>query len=112
MVAWCLGSLRAAGGIVDASPAYQKNLAQEVTILQRLYGGGDLNQFPNFKFTGRFQGFLLCDGKTDKKLFLKDQKFEILSRGEEMYGDELVSKVAACHTRAQITDYLPANETF
>ncbi|XP_037552256.1 ATP synthase-coupling factor 6, mitochondrial [Nematolebias whitei] len=42
---------KAAGGIVDAGPAYQKNLSQEVTKLQRLYGGGDLNQFPTFKFT-------------------------------------------------------------
>ncbi|XP_017293240.1 ATP synthase-coupling factor 6, mitochondrial [Kryptolebias marmoratus] len=39
------------GGIVDAGPAYQKNLAQEMTKLQRLYGGGDLNQFPDIKFT-------------------------------------------------------------
>lgn len=94
---------------MDAGAAYQKNLSQEVTKLQRLYGGGDLDQFPNIKFTGRFRGFLLCDGKTNRKLVLIDQKFELLSRGEEMYGDECVSKVASLYNlpRAQITDHLP-----
>uniref|UniRef100_A0A3Q0SWH0 ATP synthase-coupling factor 6, mitochondrial n=1 Tax=Amphilophus citrinellus TaxID=61819 RepID=A0A3Q0SWH0_AMPCI len=43
---------KTSGGIVDAGPAYQKNLGEEVTKLQRLYGGGDLNKFPDFKFTG------------------------------------------------------------
>ncbi|XP_072221577.1 ATP synthase-coupling factor 6, mitochondrial [Leuresthes tenuis] len=42
---------KTAGGIVDAGPAYQKNVSEEVTKLQRLYGGGDLTKFPNFKFT-------------------------------------------------------------
>ncbi|XP_013855676.1 ATP synthase peripheral stalk subunit F6, mitochondrial [Austrofundulus limnaeus] len=42
---------KAAGGIVDAGPAYQKNLSQEVTKLQRLYGEGDLTKFPDIKFT-------------------------------------------------------------
>ncbi|XP_071319985.1 ATP synthase-coupling factor 6, mitochondrial isoform X1 [Trachinotus anak] len=41
---------KASGGIVDAGPAYQKNLSEEVTKLQRLYGGGDLTKFPDFKF--------------------------------------------------------------
>ncbi|KAL0204431.1 hypothetical protein M9458_002449, partial [Cirrhinus mrigala] len=40
----------AAGGVVDAGPAYQKNLTEEMTKLQRLYGGGDLTKFPQFKF--------------------------------------------------------------
>uniref|UniRef100_A0A3B3D697 ATP synthase peripheral stalk subunit F6, mitochondrial n=1 Tax=Oryzias melastigma TaxID=30732 RepID=A0A3B3D697_ORYME len=40
------------GGIVDAGPAYQKNLSDEVSKLQRLYGGGDMDKFPDFKFTG------------------------------------------------------------
>uniref|UniRef100_A0A3P9A6R7 ATP synthase peripheral stalk subunit F6, mitochondrial n=1 Tax=Esox lucius TaxID=8010 RepID=A0A3P9A6R7_ESOLU len=39
------------GGLVDAGPAYEKNLAEELTKLQRLYGGGDLTAFPKFKFT-------------------------------------------------------------
>lgn len=43
---------RAAGGLVDADSDYQKTLAQEVAKLQRLYGGGDLTSFPEFKFTG------------------------------------------------------------
>ncbi|XP_070813839.1 ATP synthase-coupling factor 6, mitochondrial [Chaetodon trifascialis] len=42
---------KAAGGIVDAGPTYQKNVNEEVTKLQRLYGGGDLNKFPDFKFS-------------------------------------------------------------
>ncbi|XP_061082010.1 ATP synthase-coupling factor 6, mitochondrial [Conger conger] len=41
---------KAAGGIVDAGPDYQKNLSEEMTKLQRLYGGGDLKKFPSFKF--------------------------------------------------------------
>ncbi|XP_062384270.1 ATP synthase-coupling factor 6, mitochondrial [Sardina pilchardus] len=42
---------KAAGGVVDAGPAYQKTVTEEVTKLQRLYGGGDLTKFPDFKFT-------------------------------------------------------------
>ena len=45
-------SLGASGGLVDAGPAYEKNLAEELTKLQRLYGGGDITAFPEFKFTG------------------------------------------------------------
>ncbi|XP_073699232.1 ATP synthase-coupling factor 6, mitochondrial-like [Garra rufa] len=41
---------KAAGGVVDSGPAYQKNLTEEMTKLQRLYGGGDLTKFPQFKF--------------------------------------------------------------
>ncbi|XP_072900948.1 ATP synthase-coupling factor 6, mitochondrial [Hemitrygon akajei] len=39
-----------AGGVVDAGPEFQKNMEQEITKLQRLYGGGDLEKFPDFKF--------------------------------------------------------------
>uniref|UniRef100_A0A672KFT9 ATP synthase peripheral stalk subunit F6, mitochondrial n=1 Tax=Sinocyclocheilus grahami TaxID=75366 RepID=A0A672KFT9_SINGR len=42
----------ATGGLVDAGPEYQKALAEEITKLQRLYGGGDLSSFPEFKFPG------------------------------------------------------------
>ncbi|KAL6101077.1 uncharacterized protein ACO6RY_08086 [Pungitius sinensis] len=42
---------RAAGGLVDAGSDYEKALAEEVAKLQRLYGGGDLLSFPQFKFT-------------------------------------------------------------
>ncbi|XP_016517928.1 calphotin-like isoform X3 [Poecilia formosa] len=42
---------QAAGGLVDADPLYQKVLEEETAKLQRLYGGGDLTSFPNFKFT-------------------------------------------------------------
>lgn len=43
---------KTSGGIVEAGPEYQKNLSDEVTKLQRLYGGGDLNKFPDIKFSG------------------------------------------------------------
>ncbi|XP_034033174.1 ATP synthase-coupling factor 6, mitochondrial-like isoform X2 [Thalassophryne amazonica] len=42
---------KTSGSVVDAGPAYQKNLSDEMSKLQRLYGGGDLNKFPDFKFT-------------------------------------------------------------
>ncbi|KPP58036.1 ATP synthase-coupling factor 6, mitochondrial-like, partial [Scleropages formosus] len=41
---------KAAGGVVDTGPAYEKNLSEEIGKLQRLYGGGDLTTFPEFKF--------------------------------------------------------------
>lgn len=44
--------VRAAGGMVDAGPDFQKSMTEEVTKLQRLYGGGDLAKFPDFKFQG------------------------------------------------------------
>ncbi|MEE6468137.1 hypothetical protein FKM82_008172 [Ascaphus truei] len=42
-------SLKAAGP-VDAGSEYQKDLAEDIGKLQRLYGGGDLATFPEFKF--------------------------------------------------------------
>ncbi|KAM7407954.1 hypothetical protein PAMA_003612 [Pampus argenteus] len=42
---------QATGGIVDAGSEYQKALAEEIAKLQKLYGGGDLTSFPEFKFT-------------------------------------------------------------
>ncbi|KAM9804814.1 ATP synthase-coupling factor 6, mitochondrial [Neosynchiropus ocellatus] len=39
-----------ASGLVDVGPEYQKALAEETAKLQRLYGGGDLESFPEFKF--------------------------------------------------------------
>lgn len=39
------------GGLVDAGSEYEKALADEIAKLQRLYGGGDLTSFPEFKFT-------------------------------------------------------------
>ncbi|XP_055062246.1 ATP synthase-coupling factor 6, mitochondrial [Misgurnus anguillicaudatus] len=41
---------KTSGGVVDAGPAYQKNLTDEINKLQRLYGGGDLTKFPDFQF--------------------------------------------------------------
>uniref|UniRef100_A0A3B5LDY2 ATP synthase peripheral stalk subunit F6, mitochondrial n=1 Tax=Xiphophorus couchianus TaxID=32473 RepID=A0A3B5LDY2_9TELE len=57
---------QAAGGLVDAGSQYQKVLEEEIAKLQRLYGGGDLTSFPNFKFTGKLTiGYLVfsTDGK-------------------------------------------------
>uniref|UniRef100_A0A674K6D5 ATP synthase peripheral stalk subunit F6, mitochondrial n=1 Tax=Terrapene triunguis TaxID=2587831 RepID=A0A674K6D5_9SAUR len=39
-----------AGGPADVGPEYQKNMAEEIAKIQRLYGGGDLTKFPDFKF--------------------------------------------------------------
>ncbi|XP_060755455.1 ATP synthase-coupling factor 6, mitochondrial [Neoarius graeffei] len=41
---------KTSGGVVDAGPNYQKNMTEEINKLQRLYGGGDLTKFPDFKF--------------------------------------------------------------
>ncbi|XP_069470030.1 ATP synthase-coupling factor 6, mitochondrial-like [Ambystoma mexicanum] len=41
---------RQAGGPVDAGPDYQKDLNDDLAKLRRLYGGGDLKAFPEFKF--------------------------------------------------------------
>lgn len=45
-------SCRTAGGLVGAGSEYDRHLAEEVAKLQRLYGGGDLASFPEFKFPG------------------------------------------------------------
>lgn len=37
---------------MDAGSDYEKAWADEVSKLERLYGGGDLTSFPEFKFTG------------------------------------------------------------
>ncbi|TKS73716.1 ATP synthase-coupling factor 6, mitochondrial [Collichthys lucidus] len=39
------------GGLVDAGSGYEKALAEEISKHQRLYGGGDLTSFPEFRFT-------------------------------------------------------------
>ncbi|KAK2909184.1 hypothetical protein Q8A67_005021 [Cirrhinus molitorella] len=41
----------ASGGLVDAGPEYEKAFSEELTKLQRLYGGGDLTEFPELKFS-------------------------------------------------------------
>ncbi|KAG8590843.1 hypothetical protein GDO81_006936 [Engystomops pustulosus] len=38
------------GGAVDAGAEYQKDLNEDISKLQRLYGGGNLEEFPKFKF--------------------------------------------------------------
>ncbi|XP_043927298.1 ATP synthase-coupling factor 6, mitochondrial [Protopterus annectens] len=37
-------------GPVDAGQEYQKEMNEDVAKLQRLYGGGDLTKFPDFRF--------------------------------------------------------------
>lgn len=37
---------------MDAGSEYHRDLADEVAKLQRLFGGGELTSFPEFKFTG------------------------------------------------------------
>ncbi|KAM8856916.1 uncharacterized protein ACB058_008750 isoform 2-T2 [Synchiropus picturatus] len=41
-----------ASGPLDVGPDYQKALAEETAKLQRLFGGGDLESFPEFNFPG------------------------------------------------------------
>ncbi|XP_053189662.1 ATP synthase-coupling factor 6, mitochondrial [Scomber japonicus] len=42
---------RLSGEPVEMDPDYEKSLSEETAKLQRLYGGGDLNSFPEFTFT-------------------------------------------------------------
>uniref|UniRef100_A0A671PYM2 ATP synthase peripheral stalk subunit F6, mitochondrial n=1 Tax=Sinocyclocheilus anshuiensis TaxID=1608454 RepID=A0A671PYM2_9TELE len=42
---------QASGGPVDAGPEYEKAFSEELNKLQRLYGSGDLTEFPEFKFS-------------------------------------------------------------
>uniref|UniRef100_A0A8D0EFL8 ATP synthase-coupling factor 6, mitochondrial n=1 Tax=Salvator merianae TaxID=96440 RepID=A0A8D0EFL8_SALMN len=42
-----------AAGPVDAGPEYEKSLNEQILRLQRLYGGGDMNKFPDFKFESK-----------------------------------------------------------
>lgn len=44
--------LRAGGALAGAGSEYERNLAEEVAKLRRLYGGGDLEAFPDFTFPG------------------------------------------------------------
>uniref|UniRef100_A0AAQ6IGB1 ATP synthase peripheral stalk subunit F6, mitochondrial n=1 Tax=Anabas testudineus TaxID=64144 RepID=A0AAQ6IGB1_ANATE len=41
---------QATGGLVDPGSEYEEALAEELAKVQRLYGGGDLTSFPEFKF--------------------------------------------------------------
>ncbi|CAN2387627.1 ATP synthesis coupled proton transport [Pristimantis euphronides] len=41
---------QSSGGPVDAGAEYQKDLNEDVAKLQRLYGGGTMEKFPEFKF--------------------------------------------------------------
>lgn len=45
---------RAYGGPVDAGPEYETAFSEELNKLQRLYGSGDLTEFPEFKFSGGY----------------------------------------------------------
>lgn len=44
--------IRACGGLVEAGTEFEKALLEERVKLQRLFGGGDLSQFPEFSFPG------------------------------------------------------------
>lgn len=49
---------RSAGGkLVDATPAIEKQMQQELDKVARQYGGGagiDMTKFPTFQFEGQF----------------------------------------------------------
>ncbi len=38
------------GGPVDTGPEYQQDLERELFKLKQMYGKGDMNTFPTFKF--------------------------------------------------------------
>lgn len=47
-------SIRAAGGgMVDADPEIKKEIDNETSRLNKMFGGGDLTQFPDIKFEGK-----------------------------------------------------------
>ncbi|NXC44104.1 ATP5J factor, partial [Penelope pileata] len=39
-----------AGGPIDVGPEFQKEMNESLARLERMYGGGDLTKFPEFKF--------------------------------------------------------------
>ncbi|XP_068126686.1 ATP synthase-coupling factor 6, mitochondrial [Hyperolius riggenbachi] len=41
---------QSSGGPVDAGAEYKKDLNEDISKLQRLFGGGDLEKFPTFTF--------------------------------------------------------------
>uniref|UniRef100_A0A2K5R7F3 ATP synthase peripheral stalk subunit F6, mitochondrial n=1 Tax=Cebus imitator TaxID=2715852 RepID=A0A2K5R7F3_CEBIM len=43
-----------AGGPVDTGPEYQQDLEREVSKLKQMFGKGDMNTFPTFKFEEHF----------------------------------------------------------
>ena len=48
-------SIRAAGGgMVDADPEIKKEIDNETSRLNKMFGGGDLTQFPDIKFEGKW----------------------------------------------------------
>lgn len=51
---------RTSGGPVDVGPEYQQDLDKELFKLKQMFGKGDMNTFPTFKF----------EGKSDPKLSL------------------------------------------
>lgn len=44
---------RTSGGPVDAGPEYQQDLDKELFKLKQMFGKGDMNTFPTFKFEGK-----------------------------------------------------------
>lgn len=44
-------SKAAGGAMVDINPKTEKDLKDEIDRLSKLYGGGDMTKFPDFKFT-------------------------------------------------------------
>lgn len=45
---------RASGGPVDIGPEYQQDLDRELYKLKQMYGKGEMDTFPTFKFDGKF----------------------------------------------------------
>ncbi|XP_071958066.1 ATP synthase-coupling factor 6, mitochondrial-like [Antedon mediterranea] len=41
---------KSSGGMIDPNPQILKEIEQETSKLNRMYGGGDMTQFPDFNF--------------------------------------------------------------
>ena len=50
--------------MVDPDPTIQKEMEAESARLHKMYGGGDLTQFPDLKFSGKSRK---CSEKGEKK---------------------------------------------
>ncbi|OBS77811.1 hypothetical protein A6R68_19800, partial [Neotoma lepida] len=46
---------QASGGPVDTGPEYQQDLDRELFKLKQMFGKGDMNTFPTFKFEGHLR---------------------------------------------------------
>lgn len=61
---------RKTAGPVDVGPEYEKELNDQTEKLVRLYGGGDMTKFPEFKFEGKILEMCPLQVVLDLQLFV------------------------------------------